>query len=97
LKGQRLTSLLLSFYSHTGKAVAFDCSMARNYFIIKFKAMSSYKVITNELLGEEKVTYVRRYNNKERAMQIAESLIEDGYTYVKIEDSKGEVYAEYEM
>jgi hypothetical protein len=59
--------------------------------------MSSYKVITNELLGEEKVTYVRRYNNKERAMQIAESLIEDGYTYVKIEDSKGEVYAEYEM
>ena len=59
--------------------------------------MSSYKVITNELLGEEKVTYVRRYNNKERAMQIAESLIEDGYTYVKIEDSKGETYAEYEM
>jgi hypothetical protein len=59
--------------------------------------MSSYKVITNELLGEEKVTYVRRYNNKERAMQIAESLIEDGYTYVKIEDSKGETYAEYEI
>jgi hypothetical protein len=59
--------------------------------------MSSYKVITNELLGEEKVTYVRRYSNKERAMQIAESLIEDGYTYVKIEDSKGETYAEYEI
>jgi hypothetical protein len=59
--------------------------------------MSSYKVITNELLGEEKVTYVRRYNNKERAMQVAESLIEDGYTYVKIEDSKGETYAEYEI
>lgn len=59
--------------------------------------MSSYKVITNELLGEEKVTYVRRYSNKEKAMQIAESLIEDGYTYVKIEDSKGETYAEYEI
>jgi L-alanine-DL-glutamate epimerase-like enolase superfamily enzyme len=56
-----------------------------------------YQVVTHELLGEEKVTYVRRYNNKERAMQIAESLIEDGYTYVKIEDSKGETYAEYEI
>jgi hypothetical protein len=30
-------------------------------------------------------------------MQVAESLIEDGYTYVKIEDSKGETYAEYEI
>jgi hypothetical protein len=59
--------------------------------------MSSYNVITNELLGEEPITYTRRYNSKERAMQVAEALIEDGYTYVKIEDSKGEVYAEYEM
>ena len=59
--------------------------------------MSSYKVITNELLGEEPITYTRRYNSKERAIQVAESLIEDGYTYVKIEDSNGGVYAEYEM
>ena len=56
-----------------------------------------YQVVTHELLGDEKVTYARRYSNKERAMQVAESLIEDGYTYVKIEDSKGEVYAEYEI
>ena len=45
-----------------------------------------YQVVTHELLGEEKVTYARRYSDKEKAMQIAESLIEDGYTYVKIED-----------
>lgn len=56
-----------------------------------------YQVVTHELLGEEKVTYARRYTDKEKAMQIAESLIEDGYTYVKVENSKGETYAEYEM
>ena len=56
-----------------------------------------YQVVTHELWGEEKVTYARRYTDKEKAMQIAESLIEDGYTYVKIEDSKGKTYAEYEM
>jgi L-alanine-DL-glutamate epimerase-like enolase superfamily enzyme len=56
-----------------------------------------YQVVTHELLGEEKVTYARRYTSKEKAMQIAESLIEDGYTYVKVENSKGETYAEYEI
>lgn len=93
-----LFSVTLFLYSHTDKVVAFNCSMARNYFIIKLNFMAKYyQVVTHELLGDEKVTYARRYSNKEKAMQVAESLIEDGYTYVKIEDSKGETYAEYEI